>query len=200
MTMTCPGSVVNFILDEEPHLHSVARRLTRCESDSDDLVQETLLRAYHARDRFQPGTSARAWTTTILRRLFLTGAVRAKRAWMRTDTDACGPLGVSVARAPAQVDANFESSHDRPAPDIRTLGDGMDDVVKNALDRVPDVYRTTFLLSVVRGMSYEEIGRQLGVPLGTVMSRIHRARERLKGDLGPHRRELAGSGLQRRCS
>lgn len=200
MTMTLSDSTVSAILDEELHLRSVARRLTRCESDADDLVQETLLRAYHARDRFQPGTSARAWTTTILRRLFLTGALRAKRGWMRTDTDVGGPLDECVARPESPVESEFETTHDHPAPDIRALGDSLEEPVQRALARVPEVYRTTFLLSVIRGMSYDEIGRHLGVPLGTVMSRIHRARGRLRGDLAAHRRSIAAPYSKRRLA
>jgi RNA polymerase sigma-70 factor, ECF subfamily len=185
MTATCIESTVDLILAEESHLHGVARRLTRCRSDSDDLVQETLLRAYHARERFRPGTSVRAWTTTILRRLFLTGAIRARRRKLQTDTDSGRTLDSAVGRN--------SSPHGDPAPDVEALGESLDDVIKQALDRVPEVYRTTFFLSVVWDMSCEEIGRKLRVRSGTVASRVHRARERLRGDLAPHRRTLLAS-------
>ena len=191
MMTTCCESTVDLILGEERHLHGVARRLTRCESDADDLVQETLLRAYEARDRFQPGTSVRAWTTTILRRLFLTGAIRAKRHRHQTDTDAGSPLEAAVGPVP--------SPSDDPAPDLTTLGDRLEDAVKQALERVPEIYRTTFLLSVFRDMSCAEIGQQLRVPVGTVMSRVHRARERLRGDLAHHRRGLMAPEALRPC-
>src|SRR5262245_48824345 len=86
------GTTVELILGERDRLLNVARRLTRCEHDAQDLVQDTMLRAYRARARFQPGTSVRAWTTTILRRVFLTGALRSRRRGVETDTDLGGPI------------------------------------------------------------------------------------------------------------
>jgi RNA polymerase sigma-70 factor (ECF subfamily) len=166
---------VELILGEAPNLRGIARRLTRSEPDTEDLVQETLLRAFDARGRFRPGTSVRAWTTTIMRRLFLTGAIRAKRRGLRTETDAGLTLDASAARDVARSD-------DR-AHDVESLDDALDDRVKLALGRVPEVYRTAFLLSAVCEMTYEEIGHQLRVPVGTVMSRLHRARRRLQDDL-----------------
>ena len=87
---------VQLILAEEGSLRRYARRLARCEADADDLVQDTLLRAYQARERFEPGTSVSAWTATILRRVFLTGVARAKRRGIETDTD----VGRALATAP----------------------------------------------------------------------------------------------------
>lgn len=188
---TCFEPTVDLIVREEPFLRAVARRFVRCESDSDDLVQETLLRAYDARERFQPGTSVRAWMTTILRRQFLTGAIRAKRRGLQTDTDAGRPLDSAMGRTPTPCAD--------PSPDAPAFDDGFDDAVKQALDRVPEVYRTTFLMAAVRGMSCEEIGHELRVPVGTVMSRIHRARERLRADLLRHRRlqQVVGTATAR---
>lgn len=180
MTTTCCESTVDLILGEQPYLRGFARRLVRCESDADDLVQDTLLRAFHARDRFRPGTSVRAWTTTILRRLFLNRAVRAKRRGLQTDTDSGGALESAIGRDAA--------SYDESASIVDVLEDRLDDEVKRALGRVPEVYRTSFLLATVRELSCEEIGRELHVPAGTVMSRIHRARLRLRVDLGRNRR------------
>ena len=176
-------AVTELILAEESHLRRAARRLARCEADADDLVQDTLLRAFRARDRFQPGTSVRAWTTTILRRVFLTAVVRNKRRRLETDTDSGSPL----ARTPGAA-APASSMH---SPPLALLLEHVDDSVRRALRRVPDLYRTPFLLSVIDELSCSEIARRLGVPEGTVMSRIHRARERLKRDLvycAPERR------------
>lgn len=173
-------TTVDLILAEEEHLRRVARRLARCEADIDDLVQDTLLRAYRARDRFQPGTSIRAWTTTILRRVFLTGAIRTKRRGLETDTDAGEPLGRTAGPSP--------SSMLEHTPTLVSMAEGLDDTVKRALDRVPEIYRVPFYLSVIEDLTCSEIARRLGVPEGTVMSRIHRARERLKRDLVYDRR------------
>src|SRR6185503_11999661 len=84
--------VVDQILGEQDSLRRLARRLSRCEADAEDLVQNTLMRAYRARDRFTPGTSVRAWTATILRRVFLTDVLRTKRRGLENDTDAGEPL------------------------------------------------------------------------------------------------------------
>ena len=168
-------TTVELILSEEEHLRRVARRLSRCEADADDLVQDTLLRAYRARDRFAPGTSIRAWTTTILRRAFLTGAIRTKRRGLETDTDAGEPL--------AWTPDSLRPRNPEIPLDLAAMGELLDDDVKRALDRVPEIYRRPFLMSVVEDLTCAEIAEKLGVPEGTVMSRIHRARERLKRDL-----------------
>lgn len=184
------AETVELILGEETRLRGLARRLARRRSDADDLVQETLLRAYRARGRFQPGTSVRAWTTTIMRRVFITDSIRDQRRGVRTETDARRRLDSAAApRSRTGVD---------PALDVRALGDELDDAVKRALDRVPEVYRTSFFLAVVRDLSSEEIAKRLRIPPGTVQSRIHRARERLRAELGARRAELFGSDARRR--
>jgi RNA polymerase sigma-70 factor (ECF subfamily) len=132
----------------------------------------------------------RAWTTTILRRLFLTGAIRAKRRRLQTDTDAGGALDAVIGRNSSPYD-------DLPA-DVEALGDRLEDAVKRALDRVPEIYRTSFLLSVVRDLSCEEIGQQLRVPVGTVMSRVHRARKHLRDELAQQRCATAAPVAPRR--
>jgi RNA polymerase sigma-70 factor (ECF subfamily) len=175
MSPTSADQTVSLILAEETRLRRVATRLTRCAADADDLVQDTLMRAFRARRRFQPGTSIRAWTTTILRRVFLTDTLRAKRRRLETDTDAGEPLERTPgATSPRSRDATLSQE---------ALSERLEDPVKRALDRVPDVYRTPFLMSIVESLTCAEIALRLGVPDGTVMSRIHRARESMKRDL-----------------
>ena len=175
MISTTIDAVTELILAEESHLRRTARRLARCEADADDLVQDTLLRAFRARDRFQPGTSIRAWTTTILRRVFLTAVVRHKRRRLETDTDSGSPL--------AKTPGTAAPASSMQSPPLATLLEHVEDDVRRALRRVPDLYLTPFLLAVIDELSCSEIAQRLGVPEGTVMSRIHRARERLKRDL-----------------
>ncbi len=175
MISACAESVTDLILAEEIHLRHVARRLAHCDSDVDDLVQDTILRAYRARDRFEPGTSIRAWTTTILRRVFLTGVIRATRRGLDLDTDVGEPLLRTAGTAQA-------SSSDVPIA-LAALFERLDDRIKHSLERIPEIYVVPFVLSVIEELSCAEIAKQLGVPEGTVMSRIHRARERLKRDL-----------------
>jgi RNA polymerase sigma-70 factor (ECF subfamily) len=175
MSPTCADQTVSLILAEETRLRRVATRLTRCAADADDLVQDTLMRAFRARRRFQPGTSIRAWTTTILRRVFLTDTLRSKRRRLETDTDSGEPLERTPGTtSPASRDATLT---------LEALSERLEDPVKRALERVPDVYRTPFLMSIVESLTCAQIARRLGVPDGTVMSRIHRARESMKRDL-----------------
>jgi RNA polymerase sigma-70 factor (ECF subfamily) len=162
------------ILAEEERLRRLARQLVRCEADVEDLVQDALLKAFRARNRFAPGTSIRAWTSTILRRVFLTGAIRSKRRGLCTDTDAGEPL----ERTAGTAVSSFESE-----PELERILQNVDDAVRRALLLVPEIYRTPFLLSAVDGLSCADIAERLDVPEGTVMSRIHRARERMKRDL-----------------
>ncbi len=172
--------VTALILAEAPHLRAVARSLTRCAADADDLVQGTLMRAYAARDRFEEGTSVRAWTSTILRRLHLTAALSSSRRGVVTDTDTGGAIG----RSPAGT-LRFDGE---PSTQLQGIAELLDDDVKSALERVPGVYRGAFLLAAVHGMSCAEIAARLCVHESTTMSRIHRARERLRAALVHRRR------------
>jgi len=172
-TATTYEEVTERILAEQPFLHRLAFRLARRAADADDLVQETILRAYNARDRFQTGTSMRAWLATILRRLFLTGAIKTKRRGTQTDTDAGDVILLSGATAPTTQDVlTYEQTLER-----------VDDRLKEGLDRLPETYRRPFVMFALDGLSYAEIAEQLRIPVGTVMSRIHRARTRMKGHL-----------------
>jgi len=166
-------AVTHRILAEQPFLRRLALRLARRHPDADDLVQETILRAFRARDRFQQGTSMRAWLATILRRLFLTDAIKYKRRGTQTATDAGD--AVSFAGAPARLDT-VEQSREQ-------LLERIDDRLLRALRRVPDVYREPFEMFALDGLAYADIAERLDVPVGTVMSRIHRARTRVKAAL-----------------
>jgi RNA polymerase sigma-70 factor (ECF subfamily) len=160
------------ILAEERFLRRLAQRLARRDADADDLVQETLMRAYVARDRFQPGTSMRAWLATILRRLFLTAKAKDKRRATQTDTDAGEPL--TLAGGPA---SRFEANQ---TEDFEVAMEHVDDDLREAFVRLPENYRKPFVMFALNGLSYAEIARYLRIPVGTVMSRIHRARQRVK--------------------
>ena len=170
MTVVGTQSTVDLILGEEDNLRRIARLVANCDPDADDLVQETLMRAYVARDRLTPGTSVRAWTSTILRRVFLTRAIRDGRRAVRTDAD---------NRLAAVLDHRGPESWDR-LDDLSAVCEDFDDEVKRALDRIPSNHRQAFHLAVLRGMTCKEISSAFSVPKGTVMSRIHRARERLR--------------------
>ena len=171
-------AVTRSILAERPFLDRLALRLSRRRADADDLVQETFLRAYRARDRFRRGTSMRAWLATILRRLFLTQLATRKRRGTHTDTDS----GDLLARRRA------DDGYLAPTPTRARLVEQIDDRLVRAVRSVPEPYREPFELFALDGLAYGDIAHRLGIPVGTVMSRIHRARSRIRERLaGPTR-------------
>jgi RNA polymerase sigma-70 factor (ECF subfamily) len=144
-----------------PHwrsLYGTAYRMTRNAHDAEDLVQETLLRAFRGFHRYTPGTNIRAWLYTILHRV---------------RTDALRKAG----RAPE----TSELQDDGPAvpPPQDALARGGEDL-ERALARVPEAFRVAVILRDVEDFSYREISQALGIPIGTVMSRIHRGRASLR--------------------
>jgi RNA polymerase sigma-70 factor (ECF subfamily) len=147
-----------------PALYAGACRLTRNAADAEDLVQETCLRAFRAFHLFARGTNARAWLFTILYR------VRADHFR-------------KAARSPRTV----ELVHEGPAvaPPQDQLARGHEDV-QRALERLAAPFREAVVLRDMQDFTYEEIASILSVPIGTVMSRIHRGRSLLRGMLqGP---------------
>jgi RNA polymerase sigma-70 factor (ECF subfamily) len=117
----------------------------------------------------------RAWLATILRRLFLTAAIRDKRRKTHTDTDSGEMLHLAPMRS--GVDA-LESDR------LDAVLERLDDKVKKGFRRLPEAYRVPFVLFALDGLSYAEIAERLQIPPGTVMSRIHRARHRLRAAVG----------------
>jgi RNA polymerase sigma-70 factor (ECF subfamily) len=147
-----------------PHLRALfagACRLTRNTADAEDLVQETCLRAFRAFHLFEPGTNVRAWLFTILYRVRADGFRKA-------------------ARSPRTVELAHEGPAVAPAQD--RLARGHEDV-RRALDALPAVFRDAVVLRDMQDFTYDEIAGILGVPIGTVMSRIHRGRSLLRGML-----------------
>jgi RNA polymerase sigma-70 factor (ECF subfamily) len=146
--------------------YAFAMSLARRHADAEDLVQETFLRAQRSFHSFTPGTNVKAWLFTILRRLHVD---RHRRARVRPSYLPEEELeGAAASRAP------------REAPEPPDPGIDPAEVVR-ALESVPESFRLAVRLRDVDGLSYAEIGRVLGVPPGTVMSRIHRGRECLRG-------------------
>jgi RNA polymerase sigma-70 factor (ECF subfamily) len=155
-----------------PHvdvLYRVALSLTGQPADAEDLVQDTLVRAYRAIDRFD-GAHPRAWLLTILRHTHL-NRVRVRRPDLLRDGD-------SVERS-LEVSGPSAAS----AEDV-VVGEMFEAVVGEALAALPDKHRTVVELVDIQGLSYQEAADVLGVPRGTVMSRLHRARARIRGRLG----------------
>jgi len=151
-------------------LYRVALRLTGNPSEADDLVQETMLKAYRAWHQFQQGTNAKGWLLTILRHAFINEYRRRTRHPETVDLDAIEPFTV------------FDEVQDED-PQGTFFDRIVDDQVLRAIDELPEQFRETVVLSDVEGLSYEEIARILEVPVGTVKSRLFRARRLLQQKL-----------------
>lgn len=150
-------------------LYRSALRLTHNRAEAEDLVQETCLRAFRSFHRFAPGTNARAWVFTILRNLFLNRLRRAGHEVLEKDGDAPEPL--ASATTPDPVGPNPEEAF------LQTVVHGD---VDRALRALPLPYREAVILVDLEGLSYRECAEVLGCPLGTVMSRLFRARQLLR--------------------
>jgi RNA polymerase sigma-70 factor (ECF subfamily) len=146
-----------------PPLRAFARSLCGDASRADDLVQEALLKAWNHRDQYQPGTNLRAWLFTILRNQFYS-EIRHRKF------EVADPDGLATAKLAV-----------KPAHDVNLhLRD-----LQRALDELPDDQREALLLVTASGLSYEEAAEVCECAVGTIKSRISRARDRLVGILGP---------------
>jgi RNA polymerase sigma-70 factor, ECF subfamily len=150
-------------------LYNFAHWLTQSREEAEDLVQETYVKALKGFGSFQLGTNFRAWIFRILRNTFLTsrtGLAATKTVPLETEDDQEQTVAVS-----------------RETPESILLEQAGQQQVQAALEKVPVVFREVLLLCDVEEMSYQEIAETLGVPIGTVMSRLHRARKALRAAL-----------------
>ncbi len=156
-------------------LYGAAMRLTRSESDAEDLVQDAFLKAYRFYDRFEPGTNLRAWLLRVLTNTFINKYRRNTRERRVLDGDEAEPVGDGVMSRAAM----------RALTD--PVGDAMRPIVvkeiQNALDELSDEHRLMIVLADVEELSYKEIADIVGCPIGTVMSRLHRARKQMQHKL-----------------
>ncbi|KJS25165.1 MAG: RNA polymerase sigma70 [Hyphomonadaceae bacterium BRH_c29] len=138
-----------------PHLRAFARSLCGDATLADDLAQDAMLKAWHARNSFHAGTNMKAWAFTILRNIFYS---EKRRSWRRTS------LAPEVAEATLVSPAN--------------AGDGLDLLaLRNALNRLPDDQREALILVGAGGLAYEEAAEVCGCAVGTIKSRVSRARK-----------------------
>lgn len=157
-----------YVLPEIDVLLRVARSMTRDHAEAEDLVQDTLLSAYRGIDGFD-GRFPRAWLMTILRNTHI-NRNRRRRPVLLDDPDRTEHLAAS---GHADADAAPDAIVDRE----------FDAVIVAALDDLDERFRTVVEMVDVDGLSYHEAAEALGVPIGTVMSRLHRARHRLREEL-----------------
>lgn len=150
------------LVDLIPHLRGYAHALTRDPADADDLVQETLLKALASIDSYTPGTKLRAWLFTIMRNTFFTAAKKRRREQPGAE-DCASRLAVAP-----------------PSQETHLLGSQL----LAAINRLPDHYREALVLVVVLGESYESAASIAGCAMGTIKSRVNRARRMVIDALG----------------
>ncbi len=157
-----------YVIPEMEVMYRVAMSITRNHSDAEDLVQDTLLRAYKGIDRFDGG-HARAWLLTIMRNAQI-NRVRRRRPGLLRDPDS------EIEHAPVL-------SGNTPGPEDQVIERGFDWDVEAAYQELPEKFREVIDLVDLGQLSYVEAAEMIGVPKGTVMSRLHRGRKRIRETL-----------------
>ena len=170
-------------------LFSAALRMTRNAAEAEDLVQETYLKAYRGYGSFQEGTNLKAWLYRILTNTFINSYRAKKRRPDESDLEEIEDLYLYRRLGGLEAAAAGRSAEEE------VLDSFTDDEVKNAVESLPEQFRIAVLLSDVEGFSYKEIAEIMDVPIGTVMSRLHRGRKALQKSLyefGTNRGLVAG--------
>src|SRR5438270_13814112 len=157
-----------------PSLYSAALRMTRNPADAEDLVQETYLKAYRAFESFEEGTNLKAWLYRILTNTFINAYRAKKRRPDESDIDDIENLYLYRRLGGLEGAASGRSAEDV------VLDQFTETEVKEAIEALPEQFRLAVLLGDVEGFSYKEIAEILQIPIGTVMSRLHRGRRALQ--------------------
>ena len=185
MTLTgarADGEFETLALQHRPELYRIALQITRNPEEAEDLVQETFLRAFSRFHQFEPGTNFRAWARRILTNAHINRYRHERR----------GPAFVGLDDVTAQED--FHLSGDNAAredqPERAVFDHLQSEEVENAVRGLPEEFRQVLVLSDVEDFSYEQISRVLGIPIGTVRSRLLRGRRRLRQRLTRYALEM----------
>ena len=166
-----------------PHINSMynfAYRLTFDEDDAKDLVQDTYLKAFRFINSFQQGTNAKAWLFRILKNSFINDYRKKKKEPAKVDYQE------------VETFYNSEDVDRQITPDLRVeaLQDMMGDEISNALNSLDVDFRTVIILCDLEGFKYDEMAKILDIPIGTVRSRLHRARNLLKEKLTEYAKKM----------
>jgi RNA polymerase sigma-70 factor, ECF subfamily len=159
-----------------PHLdalYNFGLRLTSDPNDAEDLVQDTIVKAYRFFSSYEKGTNAKAWLFRILKNSYINNYRKKSKKPQEVDFD-------EVATFYETIRAERTETSDLEDKMFREL---IDDDISNALDEIPEDFRTVVLLCDVEDFTYEEIANMLDVPIGTIRSRLHRGRNLLKAQL-----------------
>jgi RNA polymerase sigma-70 factor (ECF subfamily) len=156
-------------------LYKTALRMTRSVEESEDLLQETFLKAYHHYDRFEEGTNLKAWLFRIMKNTYINSYRKKKLQPIHVELDELQDGVESQLLDQARV---TDSS-----PEAEMLNGQIDAEVRDALLGLPHDYKMAVLLVDIHGLSYQETADLLAVPVGTVMSRLYRGRKKLERSL-----------------
>lgn len=154
-------------------LYGAALRMTRNPADAEDLVQETMLRAYRSFDRFEPGTNLKAWLFRILTNAYINTYRKKQREPQKISQDDIRDF--DLYQELKDHDPQWDAT-----PENIVLDSLVDSDIIEAIEDLPDQFRLAVVLSDVEGFSYAEMAEIMDVPLGTVMSRLHRGRKALQ--------------------
>lgn len=162
-------------------LYAAAMRYTKNPEDAQDLVQDTYAKAYTSFHQFEPGTNLKAWLYRVLTTTFINTYRKDQRRPQTTDSEL---EDWQLAAASSHTSDQGKSTEDVVLENLP------DSDIKNALAQIPEEFRMVVYLADVEGFSYKEIADIVGVPTGTVMSRLHRGRKQLREKLSDYAREL----------
>ncbi|HEY3703080.1 MAG TPA: sigma-70 family RNA polymerase sigma factor [Acidimicrobiales bacterium] len=157
-----------------PALYTAALRMTRNPAEAEDLVQETYLKAYRAFGSFEQGTNLKAWLYKILTNTFINAYRSRRRRPEQTEIEDVEDLYLYRRLGGLEAATAGRSAEEE------VLDHFTDTDVKEALESLPESFRMTVLLADVEGFSYREIADIMDIPIGTVMSRLHRGRRALQ--------------------
>lgn len=183
VNMTTREDFTHDAMQHAPQLFSTAMRMTRNRSDAEDLVQETFIKAWRSFATYQQGTNLRAWLFRIMTNTYINKYNAQQRKPTETELDDVEELFLYKRLGAVDQSQLSQSAEDQ------MLSLFTDDEVKKALEELPDQFRIPVLMSDVEGFSYKEIAEILEIPLGTVMSRLHRGRKLMQKMLYEYAKE-----------